>query len=430
MTHLKALTKFLEAAPSSYLAADYVVKELQEKGFEKLAQNEKWTLKAGGRYVVPVHDSAVMAFVLPKSLKKLQAPVYRMIGAHLDHPCFKLKPSKELENHGYVRLNTEIYGGPIYSTWLDRPLSLSGRVTLKGKDALHPLSRLVDLKEPVLVIPNMAIHMNRELNDGFKYNPQSDLLPVAALSACMQDQEELVREALSKKLKVGKDEILDYDLFTYPVEPPMEVGFHKEFFSSKALDDLVMVYPAYQAIAEAEPKSGINIFLGFDHEEVGSETPQGANSATMSFLLEKLSLAIGRERSVFLDDLMESFIISADVAHAIHPAHPEKHEIQLQTQLGAGPVMKLNARQSYVTQSRDIAVFESICREAGVPCQKFVNRSDTRGGSTIGPDISSYMPCHVMDMGIALLSMHSSRELMAVADLEYTLKAFSTYYAQ
>lgn len=150
----------------------------------------------------------------------------------------------------------------------------------------------------------------------------------------------------------------------------------------------------------------------------------------MSFLLEKLSLAIGRERSVFLDDLMESFIISADVAHAIHPAHPEKHEIQLQTQLGAGPVMKLNARQSYVTQSRDIAVFESICREAGVPCQKFVNRSDTRGGSTIGPDISSYMPCHVMDMGIALLSMHSSRELMAVADLEYTLKAFSTYYAQ
>lgn len=428
---MKQFMKYITESPVSFYAVKNLTQMLEDNQFTKLPLHEPWTVQEGGRYYVTLWDSACIAFVIPNNMKQAKAPLYRLIGAHTDQPCLRIKPSAEIQQNGYCKLNAEIYGGPIFSTWLDRPLSLAGRVTLKSDHVFQPRVELVDLKKPVLVIPNLAVHMNRGVNEGVALNAQVDMLPVGALVSGLADtHSQLIIEALTQELQVTPDEILDFDLFTYVTEKPEIVGFHNEFLSSPRLDDLVMVHTAATALIEAQEGTGVNVLCAFDHEEIGSRTPQGAGTATIAYIMEKLSYALGRSREQFIDDIMQSFMISADVAHAIHPNHPEKHDPVLKTQLGAGPVIKLAAGQSYVTQSCDYSVYEMLCRNAGVPVQKFTNKSDARGGSTLGPVIAANLPCHIMDMGIALLSMHSSRELMAVADYEYTKKSFIEFYQQ
>lgn len=426
---MKEFMQFLEDSPVCF----YTVKNLQamfeKAGFSRLDRDRDWTVQAGGRYYTTVYGSAIYAFTLPQDLSALKAPFFRMISAHTDQPCFRIKPDAQICQNGYVKLNVEVYGGPIFSTWLDRPLSLAGRVSLASEDPFKPDVRYVDFKKPLLVIPNLAIHMNRNVNNGVELNPQVDMLPIGALtSGLLDDQTPVLTEALCQTLGVSADRILDFDLFTYAVDKPRIVGFHDEFLSASRLDDLVMVHTAATALIESKPTTSVNVFMGFDHEEIGSRTPQGAGTATAAMLLEKMSLALGRSRSQYLSDIMDSFLVSGDVAHAIHPNHPEKHDPVLKTQLGGGPVIKLAAKQSYMTQSCDVAVYQAICQKAGVPVQKFANRSDERGGSTLGPVLSAAVPCHIMDMGIALLSMHSARELMAVKDYEYTKRSFIAYY--
>jgi aspartyl aminopeptidase len=252
------------------------------------------------------------------------------------------------------------------------------------------------------------------------------MLPIGALAE--KEDGEALPSALAEKLSVAEDAILDFDLFAYLVEEPKLVGFHQEWLSAPRLDDLVMVSAGLDALIEAPASGSVNLLALMDHEEVGSETAQGADSSMLRIVLEKISLGLGRDREAFLKDLGGSFMISADVAHAVHPAHPEKHDPVLTTRLGGGPVIKISARQSYVTRSSDYSVYEEICRQAGVPVQKFVNRSDSRGGSTMGPMMAKWIPCRSMDMGIALLSMHSARELMAVSDYEATCRSFVCYY--
>lgn len=426
---MERFMSFLQASPVCFFAVRNLKKLFDDHGFKALPAYEAWQVEAGGKYYVTYYDSAIFAFVLPEDLSRIQAPVFRMISAHTDQPCFRVKPQAEMRQDGYRKLNVEVYGGPIYSTWMDRPLSLAGRVTLASEDPFEPESVLVDLEKPLLVIPNLAIHMNREVNDGVKLNPQTDMLPVGGLvSEIGEEETSLIEEAIAAKLGVEKQAILDYDLFTYVMDPPQKVGLHEELLSASRLDDLVMVHTAATALTESAPKSGINVFLGFDHEEIGSRTPQGAGSATIMIALEKMSEALGYSRGEFLDSMARSFLISGDVAHAIHPAHPERHDPVLRTQLGGGPVIKMAAKQSYMTQSNDYTVYEQFCRKAGVPVQKFTNRSDQRGGSTLGPVVAGQMPCRIMDMGIAILSMHSARELMAVKDYAYTKRSFIEYY--
>ena len=420
---------FLQTSPVCFFAVRNLKKLFDDHGFKALPAYEAWQVEAGGKYYVTYYDSAIFAFALPEDLSAMHVPVFRMISAHTDQPCFRVKPQAEMRQEGYRKLNVEVYGGPIYSTWMDRPLSLAGRVTLASENPFEPESVLVDLEKPLLVIPNLAIHMNREVNDGVKLNPQTDMLPVGGLvSEIGEEETSLIEEAIAAKLGVEKQAILDYDLFTYVMDPPQKVGLHEELLSASRLDDLVIVHTAATALTESVPKSGINVFLGFDHEEIGSRTPQGAGSATIMIALEKMSEALGYSRTEFLDNMARSFLISGDVAHAIHPAHPERHDPVLRTQLGGGPVIKMAAKQSYMTQSNDYTVYEQFCRKAGVPVQKFTNRSDQRGGSTLGPVVAGQMPCRIMDMGIAILSMHSARELMAVKDYDYTKRSFIEYY--
>ncbi len=425
---MEKLIRFLETSPTAAAAAENVSLSLLNEGFTELYLKDSWKLSAGGRYFVRPAESSLTAFAIPEKTPASE-PFFRIIGAHLDSPCLRIKPSPAMKDGSYYRLNAEVYGGPIYSSWFDRPLSLAGTVTLKGTDPFHPVTRLVDLKEPVLVIPNLAIHMNREVNDGVKLNPQSDLLPVGALAASLEGDP--LTEALTAALGVEADDILDFDLFTYLAEKPALVGFKKEFISAARLDDLIMAKSALDAFlaADLSAASGVNVLALFDHEEVGSESRQGADSDMLRLVLEKLALGLGLDRSAYLGAAAGSLVISADVAHAIHPAHPEKHDPLLRTQLGQGPVIKVSARQAYVSHSAEYSVFEELCRKAGVPVQKFANRSDVRGGSTIGPAISSWLPCRCLDMGIALLAMHSSRELAAVADFDYTRRAFKEFYS-
>lgn len=426
---MEKFMKFLSESPVCFYAVKNLKAMFDENGFEQLPSYEEWKVKAGGKYYVTYYDSAIFAFVLPEDLSAIKAPMFRIISAHTDYPCFRVKPSAEMRVNGYRKLNVEVYGGPIFSTWLDRPLSLAGRVTLKSEDPFYPRVEMVDLKKPVLIIPNLAIHMNRGVNSGVELNPQVDMLPVGGLvSGIGECEAAMVEEALCEALHVDKEEILDYDLFTYVTEQPEIVGFKDEFLSSPRLDDLVMDHTAAAALIEATPVSGINVFLGFDHEEIGSRSAQGAASETVMFAMEKMAAALGKSRGQFLNDIAQSFLISGDVAHAVHPAHPERHDPVLKTQLGGGPVIKLAAKQSYVTQSCDFAVYEQICRKAGIPVQKFTNKSDAAGGSTLGPVVVANMPCRVMDMGVPILSMHSSRELMAVKDYEYTKESFKAYY--
>lgn len=426
---MEKLFKYLKESTSVIQAAANSAKWLEEAGFTALALTEEWDITEGGKYYVMTGETSLVAFTLPEELPCVEeAPFFRMIGAHLDQPCLRVKPGAAFTDGGYYKLNVEVYGGPILNTWLDRPLSLAGEVTLKSEDVFHPTVLPVDLAEPVLIIPNLAIHMNRDANKGVELNPQSDLLPVGALVGDADGN--LLLEALCEKLSVKAEDILDFDLFTYLPDEPVLCGFKKDFISAPRLDDLIMAAAGLEALcaADASKASGVNVLALFDHEEVGSEGRAGADSAMLPLVLEKIVLNLGLSREDYLRIIAGSFMISGDVAHAIHPAHPEKCDPKNRTQLGQGPVIKISGAQRYVSHSPEYTVFEAVCQKAGVPVQKFTNRSDIRGGSTIGPAITSWAPCRAMDMGIALLAMHSCRETAAACDYGYTVKAFTTYY--
>ena len=272
---MKDFMKYLAESPVSFYAVKNLKTMLEENGFVQLPLYDNWQIKEGGKYYVTMWDSACIAFTIPEDLSKAQAPIYRMIGAHTDQPCFRIKPGTQINQNGYCKLNAEVYGGPIFSTWLDRPLSLAGRVTLKSENVFKPRTELVDLEKPVLIIPNLAVHMNRGVNDGVALNAQVDMLPVGSLVSELGDeQEQMVVKAVAEKLNVSVEEILDFDLFTYVTEKPELVGFHDEFLSAPRLDDLVMVHTAAKALIEAKGSTGINVLCAFDHEECGSRTPR------------------------------------------------------------------------------------------------------------------------------------------------------------
>lgn len=424
---METLQRYIEEATCAYTAVEALKRELAAQSYQELALEQAWNLEPGHGYYVSLNDSSLVAFQIPRQLPGEDEPLFRIIGAHTDQPCFRIKPEPDMRQNGYYKLNAEVYGGPIYSTWMDRPLSLAGRVVLRGESLWKPVIRIVDLKEPVLILPNLAIHMNRDVNQGTTLNPQTDLIPVGALCD-VSDQGSLLLEAIGEKLGVSKEDILDFDLFTYVTEIPQRVGFHKEFLSSPRLDDLSLVWAGAQALLRADYEHGIAVFMALDNEEIGSRTPQGADSATSVMLLERIAQCMGISRESFLRRLPGSFMISADVAHAVHPNRPEKADPIHRPLLNGGPVIKLSASQSYMTSGVDSTVYRSICRTQKIPVQTFVNRSDMRGGSTIGPITALHIPCHIVDMGLPLLAMHSARELMGVKDYEYTRRSFEAFY--
>jgi len=421
------LIDYIYDSPTAFHAVAKVKEDLCKEGFVELKEEEKWNLQKGGKYFVTKNDSALTAFVVGKG--EIEENGFKIIGAHTDSPSFRIKPAPEMVvDNTYVRLNTEVYGGPILSTWMDRPLGVAGRVTLRSGNILYPETRLVNINKPIMIIPNLAIHMNRDVNTGIELNKQKDTLPLLSMVNEELEKNNYLMSAIAKELSVELKQIIDFDLFLYEYEKGSIIGLNNEFISSSRLDDLAMVHAGIKALTRVEAVEATNVMVCFDNEEVGSSTKQGADSNMLADILERITISLGKNREDFLRALSKSFMISADNAHAVHPNSPEKNDPTNKLYMNKGPVIKINANQSYTTDSNSDAVYELVCEKAGVPVQKFVNRSDARGGSTIGPISSTHLNIRSVDMGNPTLAMHSIRELGGVLDHTYATKSFEEFY--
>ncbi len=422
------LIDFLYNSPTAYHAASSVKGMLDNDGFTELFEKDSWSLEKGKKYYLVKNNSAVIAFKVGNG--DIEKDGFRIIGSHTDAPGFKIKPNAEMksEDH-YVRLNTEVYGGPILYTWFDRPLGIAGRVILKGKSPLKPEVRLVNVNKPVLIIPSLAIHMNRSVNDGYAFNKQKDTLPLVGFVNEKLEKEGYLISLLTKELGVNKEDILDFDLFLYEYEKGCIMGINDEFISSGKLDDQWMVFAGVKALMNSTDIDSTKVMICIDNEEIGSLTAQGAQSNFIRRTLERISIALSKNTEEFFRALSNSLMISADLAHAVHPNLPEKHDPSNRPVLGNGPVLKIAASGSYSTEGVAAGVFESVCKEANVPMQKFVNRSDVRGGTTIGPMSAADLCIPVVDMGAPILGMHSVRELATVKDNFYTIEAFTKFFS-
>lgn len=435
------LLKWMDHSTCNFLAVDMAEKELKAAGFEELRQEDSWELKRCGRYYIKKNDSAIFAFILGE--RSMADFGFRIISAHSDSPCFKIKPNAEIYGDGgVVSLNVEKYGGGILYTWFDRPLSISGRVMVKGKDALHPETRLVDLKRAVATIPHLAIHFNRGVNEGNPLSVQKDMKPVVGYYSAEEIAEfkkngGVVKALVAESLGIAPADILDYELVLYPLEPASLVGANGEYFQSARIDDLSMAFAGLEALLTAPERSDATRILAiFDNEETGSATKQGAHSPVLRDILDRLvgqerflkpNVSPGRER--FYRAIANSFMISADDAHAWHPNYNEKYDPTNHPVIGGGPVIKINANCKYMTDAQSSAVFKQLCEEAGVRCQYFVNHADVAGGSTLGNISSGQLDIRGVDMGNAIWAMHSARETAGVSDHEDAVKVFKHFFS-
>lgn len=384
---------------------DYLLRH----GFTELSAAEEWSLRVGGKYVVPFFDTSLLAFTVGEEFS------FRLAAAHTDWPCLRVKPAPEQVSGGVCRLNIEPYGGAIYSTWLDRPLSLAGLVSVRTENPMQPQIRTVNFSKPLLTIPNLAIHMNREVNKGVALKANVDLLPLCRTVQEGWEKDGYLVGKLAQELGVDEKDILAFDLCVYNTDPAQLVGFEEDFISAPRLDNVTSVYACLTGLCQAQGR-GINAAVLYDNEEVGSNTKQGADSAMLTTLLEKISLCLQKSRTEYLNALMQGTLLSCDVAHAAHPNHMELSDPGCRSLLGRGVTLKLNFNQSYPTDAAGTAIVEGLCRSHDIPYQRFMNRADLRGGSTIGAMASARMTMRTVDVGVPMLAMHSARELMAACD--------------
>ena len=427
---IKRLLSFLDASPVNFWAVRNIAEELEKKGFRRINPQEPLgKVEAGDKFFVTKNDSSIYAFQIGR--KPLADAGFHMVCAHCDSPTFRIKPNAEMTcEGGIVKLNTEVYGGPIMSTWFDRPLTLAGRVIVKGEDAMHPQTLLLHIKRPLLQISNLAIHFNRQVNDGVKLSRQKDVLPILGIINDELEQGNLLMNVITTELNIRQKDILDFDLYLADATPACTFGVHDEFISSGRLDDLSMCWAGVEAMAAncAEVPETTNVLALFDNEETGSQTKQGAGSPFLSYMLKRIALSQSGTEEAYYQAVERAFMVSADNAHAWHPNYGEKYDPTNHPMLGGGPVIKFNAAQKYASDAASAAVFANICEQAGVPCQRFVNHSDVAGGSTLGNILASSIPLQGVDMGNAILAMHSCRETGSAIDHEYCVKAFTEFY--
>lgn len=424
----RKLIEFIHESPTNFHAVLNLKQQLIENGFKQLFSGEAWNIEQGGKYFVTKNHSSLFAFV-PGS-GPIAENGFKLICAHSDSPTFRIKPNAEMTVEGkYLKLNTEVYGGPILYTWFDRPLSMAGRVMLKSDNPLKPATQFVNFNRPLLVIPHLAIHFNRAVNDqGNPLSKQKDMLPVLAMINDKFEKDHFLLHLIADEMQVDCEHILDFDLTLYEYEKGTLTGLNSEFISSGKLDDLAMVHAGLQALLHSKPSNKTNVLAIFDNEEVGSGTKQGAGSPILRSILERIVFSGGGTQEDLCRAIHHSFMISADMAHALHPNYTEKHDPTNHPVLNGGPVIKINANQKYVTDGDSAAVFETICKIANVPCQKFVNHSDMAGGSTLGNILQSQMEIRGVDIGNPMWAMHSVRETSGTDDHTYVIQAFTTFY--
>lgn len=419
LEHVQELFDFIQQSPSCFHVIENVKKQLTEQGFEELCENKNWQIKEGGKYFVTRNLSSVIAFKVPtKDFKS-----FHIIASHSDSPTFKIKDHPEQMVKGkYVQLNTERYGGMIYSTWFDRPLSIAGRALVKTETGVA--TKLLNIDRDLLVIPNLAVHMDRTVNDGMKYNPQVNLLPLYGDAASKDTFNKLVAEACG----TAEENIISTDLFLYNRTAPTVWGAHNEYMSCAKLDDLECAFSSLKAFLKGENSQSVSVCAIFDNEEVGSSTKQGANSTFMYDILQRINENLGRTEEQYHTAVASSFMLSADNAHALHPNHPAISDPTNPVYLNEGIVIKHNANQKYTTDAVSSAIFQKMCEDKNVPYQHFVNRSDVAGGSTLGNIANTHVSLNTVDIGMAQLAMHSSYETAGVLDLNYMIAGMEAFY--
>lgn len=415
------LIHFIKKCPSVFHAVHAMKAELKSEGFEELTEGKKWNIKKGNKYFVVRNNSSIIAFKVGENLDDYS---FNVIASHCDSPSFKIKDNYKIEaNKKYLQLNTEKYGGMIYSTWFDRPLSVAGRIIAKNGDNFE--TRLVNIDKDLVLIPNVAIHMNKEMNSNMKYNEQVDLMPLYGISS---DGKDNFMDILSSYAGVNKDDIISTDLFLYNRTEPAIWGENGDFISSPKLDNLQCAYATLQGFIKGSNTKSINVYCCFDNEEVGSGTKQGAASTFLEDVLKRINDNLGKSMEEYLCALASSFLISADNAHAVHPNHPELSDPTNRVYINEGIVIKHNANQKYTTDAVSSALFKEFCKMADVPYQNYTNRSDVAGGSTLGNIASSKVSINMVDIGLAQLSMHSSYETAGIKDTLHLIKATEEFF--
>lgn len=421
---MERLLRLIGEGTSPFQVTSAVERQFQEAGYERLRFDRPWQLEDGGRYYIVQQESALTAFTIGEDMP--ETGDYRIAAAHTDFPGLRIKQNAGMVRDGYAQLNVEVYGGAILNTWLDRPLSAAGRVALKSDDVFRPQTRLVDFGRPMFVIPNLAIHLNRDINKGVELNRQKDMIPIAGIAG-EKMTEDFFKELLASELRVRPDEILDYEIGLYNADTADYVGMEAELLSAPRIDNLAGVQAIVSGMLEGS-RDGINVAAFFDHEEIGSKTRQGAGSLFLNMVLEKISLGLGEDRSQYLHNLQNSMMLSVDVGHGFHPNYPEKMDPTNRSVLNHGLCIKEASTQSYATDSRSVAIVQQICMQEEIPYTKFFNRSDGTSGSTLGAISSSLVPVPTADVGIPILAMHSARELMGVKDEESLKNLIRAYY--
>lgn len=418
----REMLEFIDKSPTCFQAVKNIGDMLSAAGLAELREADEWKLERGRGYFVTRNESSVIAFRIPEQLSG-----FHIAAAHSDSPSFKVKESPEstVEEH-YVRLNTEKYGGMILSTWLDRALSVAGRIAVNGEKGIE--TRLVNVDKDLLVIPNVAIHMNRDMNNGVAYNPQVDMLPLFA--DCSGGEKRSLMSCVAEAAGVNEEDIMGHDLFLYTREKGRLLGESGEFVLAPRLDDLQCAFSVTKAFAESVPEQYVNVCAVFDNEEVGSGTKQGADSTFLEDVLWRICEALGLSRSEYLRMLAGSFLISADNAHAVHPNHPEKADPTNRPYLNGGIVIKYHGSQKYTTDAVSAAKLKSLCKRAEVPFQTYANRSDIAGGSTLGNISTAHVSVSSVDIGLPQLAMHSAVETAGMRDTKYAVDMLKVFFGE
>ncbi|MBE6955144.1 MAG: M18 family aminopeptidase [Ruminococcaceae bacterium] len=407
------LFSYIEACTTPYQAIAHTAGILRDAGYTHLNESDSWTLEAGKGYFVTRNGSSLIAFRVPDTIGG-----FMMTAAHCDSPCFKIKENAQLNGQNYVQLSVERYGGMLMATWMDKPLSVAGRVLVRTERGIE--TRFVDFKEPVALIPNLAIHMNRKANDGMTYNAAVDMLPLYS-----QDKEVSFRSRVAELAGVQEEALLTTDLFLYN---PQKGYAWDNFVSAPRLDDLQCAFGSLEAFLSAEQAKNVPVYCLFDNEEVGSTTKQGAASTFLKDVLLRICAESGLSETDYRRCVANSFLISCDNAHAVHPNHPEYMDKNHAVYMNGGIVIKYNAGQKYTSDAVSAAIFQSVCDEAGVPFQRYANRADLMGGSTLGNIANTQVSLNTVDIGLAQLAMHSSFETAGGKDTEYMVRALKCFF--
>ena len=424
---MQKITELLSKGKSPYHVTEWTGKQLQEAGYEELKLQESWQLHAGGKYYVRPYSGMVAAFAVPEQLDRKTA--LRLMLAHTDFPCFKIKPNPEVKTKDYRQLNVEPYGGMLKNTWFDRPLGLAGTIVLKGEDVFNPIEVTYDSKRPVALIPGLAIHMQREANNGWKIDRQKELMPLMGL-ANGRWTEDAFLHFLSEELSVDESEILSYDLNLYNYDQPQLCGVKEEILCSPRIDNLASVSALLESLTDGERESGINLIGLFNHEEVGSFTKSGADSALLPGILERILSGMGCSKEQIDISLAQSYYLSVDGAHAAHPNYTDRCDMTTRAYMGQGVTVKVSGTQKYASDCKMYAILKGLSEKYDILLQEINDRNTIRVGTTLGPMIGSHLPMAGCDLGIPMLAMHSARETMAMADYVSLCQLVTAFFAE